>query len=139
MAVTVGPDSDKVDITVDDPPSVAQLFKFLQILTACFGSFAHGGNDVSNAIGPLIAVMAIYTSGQSAQNGETPIWILLFGGIGISTGLWVLGRRVIKTMGEDITKLTPTSGFSIEIGAASTVLAASKVCDNLSESIHPSP
>lgn len=111
----------------DDKPETAKLFSFLQVLTAIFGSFAHGGNDVSNAIGPLVALWMIYFDGNVYQNSETPVYILLYGGVGISLGLWIWGRRVIQTLGEDLTKVTPSNGFTIEIGAASTVLLASKV------------
>lgn len=113
--------------TVHDHPEAAKLFSNLQILTAIFGAFAHGGNDVSNAIGPLISVWLIATTGSIAEKADSPMWILLYGGVGISIGLWVLGRRVIKTMGEDLTKITPSSGFCIEIGSALTVLVASNV------------
>ncbi|XP_077571095.1 sodium-dependent phosphate transporter 1-A [Stigmatopora nigra] len=110
-----------------DPPVVSALFQFLQILTACFGSFAHGGNDVSNAIGPLVALWLLYQSGAVTSNAPTPIWLLLYGGVGICMGLWVWGRRVIQTMGKDLTPITPSSGFSIELASALTVVVASNV------------
>lgn len=110
-----------------DPPEVSQVFRSLQILTSCFGSFAHGANDVSNAIGPLIALFLIYQEGNVYQKGEVPIYLLLFGGFGISVGLWVLGSRVIRTIGKDLTPVTPSSGFTIELCSSLTVLAASKL------------
>ncbi|XP_062987727.1 sodium-dependent phosphate transporter 2 isoform X3 [Elgaria multicarinata webbii] len=110
-----------------DTSEVHLLFHFLQILTACFGSFAHGGNDVSNAIGPLVALWLIYDQGAVMQEAPTPIWLLLYGGIGICVGLWVWGRRVIQTMGKDLTPITPSSGFCIEVMCALTVLVASNV------------
>ncbi|XP_076361317.1 sodium-dependent phosphate transporter 1-B-like isoform X1 [Tachypleus tridentatus] len=118
---------DSAEDSHDDKPETRQLFSFLQILTAIFGAFAHGGNDVSNAIGPLVAVWLVFQAGDVLQKEQTPIYILLYGAFGICIGLWVWGRRVIKTLGEDLTKITPSSGFTIEIGAASTVLLASKV------------
>ncbi|XP_053318771.1 sodium-dependent phosphate transporter 1 [Spea bombifrons] len=110
-----------------DKPEVSLLFQFLQILTACFGSFAHGGNDVSNAIGPLVALYLVYTTRDVATKAATPIWLLLYGGVGICIGLWVWGRRVIQTMGKDLTPITPSSGFSIELASALTVVIASNV------------
>lgn len=110
-----------------DAPESARLFSFLQILTAVFGSFAHGGNDVSNAIGPLVSLWLIATTGMVSQQAATPIWILLYGGFGISLGLVILGRKVIKTIGEDLARITPSSGFCIEIGSALTVLVASNI------------
>ncbi|XP_060107661.1 sodium-dependent phosphate transporter 1 [Heteronotia binoei] len=110
-----------------DKPEVSLLFQFLQILTACFGSFAHGGNDVSNAIGPLVALYLVYQTGDVASKVATPIWLLLYGGVGICTGLWIWGRRVIQTMGKDLTPITPSSGFSIELASALTVVIASNI------------
>lgn len=133
----VGPDGKRISISeaekikarenVQDASETYQLFSFLQILTAVFGSFAHGGNDVSNAIGPIVALWVIARDKSVLQVAPTPIWILFYGGCGISLGLWIWGRRVIKTMGEDLTKITPSSGFCIEIGSALTVLIASNI------------
>eukprot|EP00062_Callorhinchus_milii_P013761 gi/632962208/ref/XP_007897182.1/ PREDICTED: sodium-dependent phosphate transporter 2 isoform X2 [Callorhinchus milii] len=118
------PEEDKEE---KEKPQVHLLFHFLQILTACFGSFAHGGNDVSNAIGPLVALWLIYREGEVLQDASTPIWLLLYGGLGICAGLWVWGRRVIQTLGKDLTPITPSSGFCIEVMCALTVLVASNV------------
>lgn len=112
---------------IKDKPEAAKLFYVLQILTAIFGSFAHGGNDVSNAIGPLVALWLIGIDGNVLQRAPTPIWILFYGGLGISLGLWIWGRKVIKTLGDDLTKITPSSGFCIEIASALTVLIASNI------------
>ncbi|ALC48446.1 CG42575 [Drosophila busckii] len=113
--------------SAEETQEISMLFSFLQILTATFGSFAHGGNDVSNAIGPLIALYMIYREGSVMQQAESPIYILIYGGIGISVGLWLWGRRVIETIGNDLTKITSSTGFTIEVGAAITVLLASKI------------
>uniref|UniRef100_A0A5G2QGN4 Phosphate transporter n=1 Tax=Sus scrofa TaxID=9823 RepID=A0A5G2QGN4_PIG len=110
-----------------DTAEVHLLFHFLQVLTACFGSFAHGGNDVSNAIGPLVALWLIYEQGAVLQEAATPVWLLFYGGVGICTGLWVWGRRVIQTMGKDLTPITPSSGFTIELASAFTVVIASNI------------
>ncbi|XP_042329446.1 sodium-dependent phosphate transporter 2 isoform X1 [Sceloporus undulatus] len=128
----VNPDHPPEDPAEDekderDSSQVHLLFHFLQILTACFGSFAHGGNDVSNAIGPLVALWLIYDQGGVMQEAPTPVWLLLYGGVGICVGLWVWGRRVIQTMGKDLTPITPSSGFTIELASAFTVVVASNV------------
>jgi len=110
-----------------DSPAIAELFKYLQILTACFGGFTHGGNDVSNAVGPLIAIWMIFQEGAIGSKASPPMWLLFYGGLGISLGLIAFGKRVINTMGHDLTPITPSSGFTIEISSALTVLLASNV------------
>lgn len=129
LAEPARPREDPVEEEKDekDTSEVHLLFHFLQVLTACFGSFAHGGNDVSNAIGPLVALWLIYEQGGVLQEAPTPIWLLFYGGVGICTGLWVWGRRVIQTMGKDLTPITPSSGFTIELASAFTVVIASNV------------
>lgn len=106
---------------------IFRLFSSLQILTACFASFAHGTNDVSNAVAPLIPIWNIFSTGHEDITTQTPIWILAFGGIGICTGLWAWGRAVMGTVGDGLTQLTPSKGFSIELGAAVSVLCATKL------------
>ena len=103
-------------------------FAYLMIFTSCAVAFAHGSNDVANAIGPLAA---IYQATNQLLNQpydlETPIWILVLGALGIVLGLATLGYRVMKTIGEKIVKLTPTKGFSAQLAAALTVVAASQL------------
>jgi PiT family inorganic phosphate transporter len=105
---------------------VERIFVYLQILSACFVAFAHGANDVANAIGPLAAVISILDDGLVAAKSAVPIWVLAFGGIGIVIGLATWGWRVIETIGKKITELTPTRGFSAEFGAAVTIVVASR-------------
>ena len=106
---------------------IARLFASLQILTACFASFAHGTNDVSNAVAPLIPIWNIYASGEENTAVPTQVWILAFGSIGICTGLWAWGRAVMSTISDGLTKITPSKGFSVELGAAISVLVATKL------------
>ncbi|GAB5411081.1 MAG: inorganic phosphate transporter [Chlamydiales bacterium] len=107
--------------------SVEKMFAYLQIISACFVAFAHGSNDVANAIGPVAAILEVVRSGTVAISGQIPSWLLAFGGFGIVVGLATWGWRVIETIGRKITELTPTRGFSAEFGAASTILVASKL------------
>ncbi|KAJ4790638.1 Phosphate transporter [Rhynchospora pubera] len=103
------------------------VFGYMQVLSACFMSFAHGGNDVSNAIGPLAAALAILQGGVSGAEIVIPLEVLAWGGFGIVAGLTMWGYRVIATIGKKITELTPTRGFAAEFAAASVVLVASKL------------
>ncbi len=107
--------------------SVEKMFVYLQILSACFVAFAHGANDVANAIGPVAAVLDIIKNGIVSDVAPIPPWLLAFGGIGIVVGLATWGWRVIETIGKKITELTPTRGFCAEFGAATTILIASKL------------
>ena len=108
--------------------SVEKLFVYLQILSACFVAFAHGANDVANAIGPMSAVISVAMAGGEsvAAKAPVPIWVLGLGGLGIVIGLATWGWRVMETIGRNITHLTPTRGFCAEFGAAITIVGASK-------------
>lgn len=110
-----------------DYAAVEKIFVALQIVTACCMAFAHGANDVANAIGPLSAVITVAKSGIAGLQERMPGWILALGGIGIVIGLATWGWRVIETIGKKITELTPSRGFAAEFGAATTVLLASKL------------
>ena len=107
-----------------------KIFVYLQILSACTVAFAHGANDVANAVGPLMGVITVLQKGvvqaKSELNGEWVMIILGLGGVGIVIGLATWGWRVIETIGKKITELTPTRGFSAEFGAAITILVASR-------------
>jgi PiT family inorganic phosphate transporter len=106
--------------------SVENLFAILMIFTAAAMAFAHGSNDVANAVGPLAAIASVIESGgQVASKSMLPPWILILGGIGIVFGLATYGFKVMATIGKKITELTPSRGFAAELGAASTVVFAS--------------
>lgn len=106
--------------------SVEKVFGVLMIFTACSMAFAHGSNDVANAIGPLAAVNSVVQSGGVfAEQSGLPFWILILGGGGIVAGLAMWGYKVIATIGRNITELTPSRGFAAELAAATTVVVAS--------------
>jgi PiT family inorganic phosphate transporter len=105
--------------------NVEKIFAVMMVFTASAMAFAHGSNDVANAVGPMAAVISIAQSGTLASESALPGWVLLVGGIGIVIGLATLGYRVMATVGKNITELTPTRGFSAEIAAAMTVVLAS--------------
>ncbi|KAJ1969511.1 hypothetical protein H4R34_006156, partial [Dimargaris verticillata] len=105
------------------------LFSFLQVVTAMLMSFAHGSNDVANAAGPLASIYGIWKSGAVDTSGEVevPKWILAAAGGSIVLGLLMYGYRVMRKMGNNITYLTPSRGFSAELASALTVLTCSKI------------
>ncbi|WOH39035.1 anion permease [Thalassotalea fonticola] len=106
--------------------NVEKVFAVLMVITACGMAFAHGSNDVANAIGPLAAVVSIVgNDGEIASKAALAWWILPLGGIGIVAGLALFGHRVMKTIGTGITHLTPSRGFAAELAAACTVVVAS--------------
>ncbi|MEI6895327.1 MAG: inorganic phosphate transporter [Colwellia sp.] len=108
--------------------NVEKVFAILMIVTACAMAFAHGSNDVANAIGPLAAVVSIVDNdGQIAAKSAIAWWILPLGGLGIVAGLALFGHKVIATIGQGITHLTPSRGFAAELAAASTVVIASGI------------
>ena len=106
--------------------NVEKVFAVLMMVTACAMAFAHGSNDVANAVGPIAAVVSIVENeGAVAQKSALPIWILILGGVGIVIGLITYGHRVIATIGTRITELTPSRGFAATLAAATTVVLAS--------------
>ena len=105
---------------------VEKAFGFLQIISLCLVAFAHGSNDVANAVGPVAAIIQTIATKKVGFANVIPYWILLLGAFGIVIGLATWGWRVVETIGHKITSLTPTRGFSAEFGAAITILLASK-------------
>ena len=107
--------------------NVRQLFRFPLIFAACLLSFAHGSNDVANAVGPLAAILE--NAGQDAliDSAEVPFWVMLLGASGISLGLFLFGPRIIRVVGGQITKMNPMRAFCVALAAAATVLVASEL------------
>jgi len=105
--------------------SVNQLFVVPLIFSAALLSFAHGANDVANAVGPLAAIVSVADSGEIVSKAAIPLWVMLVGGLGISIGLVLFGSRLIKTVGQEITKLNPVRAFCVALSAAITVIIAS--------------
>lgn len=106
--------------------SVERVFGILMIFTACAMAFAHGSNDVANAVGPMAAVISVVESGgEITAKSTVPSWVLLLGGVGIVIGLATYGWKVMATIGKKITELTPSRGFAAEMSAAATVVIAS--------------
>ncbi|MDA1276997.1 MAG: inorganic phosphate transporter [Verrucomicrobia bacterium] len=106
---------------------VEGVFTSLMVVSACFLAFAHGANDVANAVGPLAAVISITRDGVINLKSAVPTWVLAMGAVGIVIGLATWGYKVMETIGSKITQLTPSRGFAANIGAASTIVLASRL------------
>ncbi|KIW41575.1 uncharacterized protein PV06_07124 [Exophiala oligosperma] len=103
------------------------LYSFLQVLTASAASFVHGANDVSNAIGPYTSIYHIWRTNELGSKVPVPYWILVFGGAAIVIGLWTYGYNIMRNLGNRITLHSPSRGFSMELGAAVTVIMATRL------------
>ena len=111
--------------TLRQSPIEQQMARF-QVISACFVAFAHGSNDVGNAVAPLAAIAYIRRTGSfPLEDFSVPLWILVLGGTGIVIGLAIWGEKVIATVGEGIIQLQPSGGFCAELATATTVLLAS--------------
>lgn len=104
-----------------------RVFAVLQIYTACAVAFAHGSNDVANAVGPMAGAVAVIRQGAIGASSAVPVWMLLVGGLGIVLGLATYGWRVMETIGTKITHLTPSRGYTAEFAAALTIVIASQL------------
>jgi PiT family inorganic phosphate transporter len=116
----------KVKGDINSTENVERVFGILMIFTACAMAFAHGSNDVANAVGPIAAVVnTVQSGGVIGAKSAMPWWVLGIGAVGIVVGLATYGWRVMQTIGRKITELTPSRGFAAELAAASTVVLAS--------------
>ena len=113
------------DQAIKYDPRAEELFSYLQVFTACLAAFAHGANDVANAMGPVAAIVGIYESGSLATKSAVPIWILALGGGGIVIGFLLFGYKIIKALGYKLTYMAPSKGFIAELAASITVIIAS--------------
>lgn len=119
--------ASRVETRSPEITQVERIFGFLQVSSACLMAFAHGSNDVSNAIGPMAAIISTLQNHFFSTSSAFPMWALILGASGIVIGLATWGWRVIETVGKRITELTPSRGFSAEFGAALTILLASRL------------
>ena len=127
LSALPAPSSNSFHFSTQAYFGVEKIFVFLQIMSASLVAFAHGANDVANAIGPVAAVLSVLKTNTLSLQTQIPSWLLALGGAGIVIGLATWGWRVIETIGKKITELSPTRGFAAEFGAAITILLASKL------------
>jgi len=103
------------------------LFTYCQVASAILMSIAHGSNDIANALGPISAVYETYRLGEVATKNNTPVWMIVIGGLMLGLGFWFYGYHIVRALGNKLTQMSPARGFSIELGAAITVLLASRL------------
>ncbi|KAJ6782945.1 hypothetical protein PWT90_10454 [Aphanocladium album] len=103
------------------------LYTFLQVMTAAAASFTHGANDVANAVGPYASIYQIWKTEAIPKKAEVPRWILAFGGVGICIGLWTYGYHIMRNLGNRVTLMSPSRGFSMELGSVITVIMATRL------------
>ncbi|KAM5358366.1 hypothetical protein ACJZ2D_015351 [Fusarium nematophilum] len=122
-------DLDEIHANVPHYDNRAEyLYTFMQVMTACTASFTHGANDVANAIAPYATIYQIWQSGVLAgSKSDVPIWILCFGGAGIALGIWTYGYNIMRNLGNRLTLHSPSRGFSMELGAAITIILATRL------------
>lgn len=108
-------------------PRTENIFSFVQVVTATFDSFCHGANDVANSIGPFAGVISIYLHKGIESKSEVSVWILALGGVGIVVGLATMGYKIMASIGVNLVRVTPSRGFTIEMGAAIVVLLGSRL------------
>ena len=106
---------------------VEHMWTYCQVLSAIMMSIAHGSNDVSNAVGPWVTTYQTYRAGEVDSSSPTPVWLLVVAGALLGIGFWFYGYRIVRSLGNRITQMSPTRGFSAELGAAITVLLASEL------------
>lgn len=103
------------------------LYTFLQVMTAAAASFTHGANDVANAVGPYASIYQIWKTEEISKKADVPRWILAFGGAGICIGLWTYGYHIMRNLGNRVTLMSPSRGFSMELGSVITVILATRL------------
>ncbi|ROT37339.1 phosphate transporter family protein [Sodiomyces alkalinus F11] len=106
---------------------IEHLWTYAQVASAVMMSISHGSNDVANAVGPWVAVYQTYNTGEVGSENPTPVWILAVAGILLGAGFWFMGHHIVKALGNKITQLSPTRGYAMELGAAITILLASRL------------
>ncbi|GMF02219.1 unnamed protein product [Ambrosiozyma monospora] len=106
---------------------VEHVFSMLQAITACTMSFAHGSNDISNAAGPLSTIYLVWTTNTTTKKADVPIWVLCFTAASLCVGLWTLSYKIMANLGNKLILQSPSRGFCIELGAAITVVMATRL------------